>query len=332
MSGAREQSVVSSDVELAPLADVLRREWSADDVQIVRSTRLSAGASRLTWSLDVVADGGPVVPLVLQRQRPGTPGRGTVDVEAQLLRTAHAAGVPVPRLVAADASNEVLGAPFLLTERVEGETIPRRIFRIPETAPLRRRFAADCGRILAGIHALPLADVPGLPRRDELQELVGHLDDALDAHPAFELAVMWLEDNRPPSPHPVVVHGDFRNGNLLVGHEGVRAVLDWELAHAGDPMEDLGWLCVRAWRFGERLPVGGLGTREDLFRAYVDASGRDVDPDVVFWWEVLGTLKWGVICSMQARVHLDGHSRSVELALIGRRVCENEYDLLRMLP
>ena len=332
MSGGHEDPVVGSDGELAPLIGVLRREWSATDVRILRAARLSAGASRLTWSLDVVADGERVVPLVLQRQRPGSPGHGAMEVEVQLLRAAYAAGVPVPRVVAADASSEVLGAPFLLTEHVEGETIPRRIFRSPDMAPLRQRFADDCGRILARIHALPLAAAPCLPRRDELQALVGHLDDALDAHPAFELALMWLEERRPPSSGPVVVHGDFRNGNLIVGPEGVRAVLDWELAHAGDPMEDLGWLCVRAWRFGERLPVGGLGTREELFRAYVDAGGRDVDPDVVFWWEVLGTLKWGVICSMQARAHLGGHSRSVELALIGRRVCENEYDLLRMLP
>ena len=317
--------------QLEPLADVLRREWDAPDVRIVGATPLSAGASRLTSALDVVADGGPVVPLVLQRQRPGSVG-GTLDVEAQVLRTARAGGVPVPRLVAVDASGDVLGAPFLLTERVEGRTIPRRILRDPALGPARERFAADCGRILAGIHALPLAEVPGLPRRDELQELVGHLDRALDPSPAFELALRWLAENRPTAVDPTVVHGDFRNGNLILGPDGIRAVLDWELAHAGDPMEDLGWLCVRAWRFGEPLPVGGLGTREELFSSYAAAGGREVDADVVFWWEVLGTLKWGLICSMQARAHLDGHARSVELALIGRRVCENEYDLLRMLP
>lgn len=318
--------------ELDPLVDVLRREWGADDVRIVTATPLSAGASRLTTAFDVVADGGTVVPLILQRERPGSVGGGALEVEARLLRAAYAGGVPVPRLVAADASGEVLGAPYLLTERVEGETIPRRILRDPALASARERFAADCGRILASIHALPLSGVPELPRRDELQELVGHLDNALHPSPAFELALLWLRENRPPAVDPVVVHGDFRNGNLIVGPDGVRVVLDWELAHAGDPMEDLGWLCVRAWRFGGPMPVGGLGTREQLFAAYVDAGGRAVDPDVVFWWEVLGTLKWGLICSLQARAHLDGHSRSVELAVIGRRVCENEYDLLRMLP
>lgn len=315
---------------LDPLVEVLRRERGADDVRIVDATPLSAGASRLTSSVDVVIDGA-AVSLVLQRQRPGSVG-GSFDVEAQVLRAAYAGGVPVPRLVTVDASGEVLGAPFLLTERVAGETIPRRILRDPSLTPARQRFAADCGRILAQIHALPVAEVAGLPRRDELQELLGHLDDALVPSPAFELALGWLAEHPPPVVEPVVVHGDFRNGNLILGPDGVRAVLDWELTHAGDPMEDLGWLCVRAWRFGERLPVGGLGTRDELFSSYAATSGREVDADVVFWWEVLGTLKWGIICSLQARAHLDGHARSVELALIGRRVCENEYDLLRMLP
>ena len=184
--------------DLEPLLELLREQWRADEVRIVRADALSAGASRLTSALDVVADDGPVVPLVLQRERPGSVG-GAVGLEAQLLSTAYAGGVPAPKLVAFDASGELLGAPFLLTERVEGETIGRRILRSPELAAARERFAADCGRILARIHALPLADAPGLPRRDELQELVGHLDNSLDASPAFELALLWLGAARPRS-------------------------------------------------------------------------------------------------------------------------------------
>jgi len=128
------------------------------------------------------------------------------------------------------------------------------------------------------------------------------------------------------------VHGDFRNGNLVVGPDGLRAVLDWELAHLGDPVEDLAWLCLRAWRFGAALPVGGFGRREELLAAYEAAGGRPVDPRALLWWEVLGTLRWGVICIMQTTAHRAGLSRSVELAAIGRRVCETEHDLLRLLP
>ena len=128
------------------------------------------------------------------------------------------------------------------------------------------------------------------------------------------------------------MHGDFRNGNLIVGADGLRAVIDWELAHAGDPMEDLGWLCVKSWRFGGAQPVGGFGTRADLFAAYERVSGRAIDPDVAQWWEVFGTVRWGVICIVQAMRHLSGAERSVELATIGRRVAEVEHDVMLLLP
>ncbi|MEY3806009.1 MAG: hypothetical protein RIR69_821, partial [Actinomycetota bacterium] len=141
----------------------------------------------------------------------------------------------------------------------------------------------------------------------------------------------WLENNRPTSQRTTLVHGDFRLGNVIVDAGGLRAVLDWELAHMGDPMEDLGWLCVRAWRFGGKGPVAGLGHYDELFDAYEQVAGVRPERDVVRWWEILGTLKWGIMCIVQANTHLSGVSRSHELAAIGRRVCENEYDLIGLL-
>ncbi len=147
----------------------------------------------------------------------------------------------------------------------------------------------------------------------------------------FELALTELAASQPPPREPVLVHGDFRLGNLIVGPEGLRAVLDWELTHAGNPAEDLGWLCVKAWRFGAGAPVAGLGSREELLAAYRAAGGADIGLDELRWWEMLGTLRWGVICLTQAWAHLSGAHRSVELAAIGRRVCEQEWDLLLLL-
>jgi aminoglycoside phosphotransferase (APT) family kinase protein len=128
------------------------------------------------------------------------------------------------------------------------------------------------------------------------------------------------------------VHGDFRNGNLLVGADGLEAVLDWELSHLGDPLEDLGWCCVRSWRFGvpDRV-VGGFGTLDDLLDAYAATSGARPDPEHVRFWTTLGTLKWGVICIAQSFTHLHGLVRSVELAALGRRVAETEWDVLDLL-
>ena len=157
------------------------------------------------------------------------------------------------------------------------------------------------------------------------------LDAAGYPHPTFELAFRWLERNRPDSTRRCVVHGDFRLGNLMVDGTGLAAVLDWELAHVGDPIEDLGWLCVKAWRFGSAKPVAGTGDYASFLAAYADASGVTVTPAVLRWWEVLGTLKWGIMCIMQAQSHLTGGARSHELAAIGRRVCENEHDLFLAL-
>ena len=187
------------------------------------------------------------------------------------------------------------------------------------------------GRALAQLHTIDPTTVPGLAAQDQVRMYRQVLDLSGEPHPAFELAFKWLDDHVPPPCPPTLVHGDFRLGNVMVGPEGLRAVLDWELAHIGDPMEDLGWLCVKAWRFGSALPVAGVGGYEQLIAAYEAASGTTVDPDVVRWWEVLGTLKWGIMCIGQANAHVSGVARSHELAAIGRRVCENEHDLFLAL-
>jgi aminoglycoside phosphotransferase (APT) family kinase protein len=171
------------------------------------------------------------------------------------------------------------------------------------------------------------------PAESEVQRYQEIYDSiAPDAHPAIELALRWLRTHL-PGPSPIgVVHGDFRVGNVMFDERGLRAVLDWELYHAGDPIEDLGWLCVRAWRFGnDAKPVGGVGEREELFSAYERASGRPVDRRRAHFWELFGNCKWAIICIMQAKTHLDGAVRSVELASLGRRTAETEIELVELL-
>ena len=291
-------------MEPADLADLL-----GAPVENVR--RLSGGASRETWSFD--CDGRA---LILRRDPPGT-AKGAMEVEARLLRAAAAAGVPVPEVVASDPS-------YIVMTRIDGETIPRKVLRMEVDG-----LAAQCGSVLAALHRIPVDEFDDLPDNDPLVEWRDMLDAMGEPHPAFELGFKWLAANRPPRTATTVVHGDFRNGNLIVGPDGVRAVLDWELAHRGDPLEDLGWLCVKAWRFGVNdKPVGGFGSYDELRAGY----GASVDMDALMWWQALGTLKWGVMCILQASFHLSGAARSVELAAIGRRVCENEWDLLELLP
>ena len=289
--------------------------------------RLTGGASRETWSFRSGDER-----FVLQRERAGAAAAGrSMESESQLLRAAAAAGVPVAEVVASGAGDTPLGSGYLIARFVPGETIARRILRDDTYAVARDALAGQCGRALAAVHAIDPTDVPALERSDQLRQYREVLDGFGDPVPAFELAFRWLADHRPAPQGETVVHGDFRLGNLIVGGDGLQAVVDWELAHLGDPMEDLGWLCVRAWRFGGGAPVAGVGSYDDLLDAYSAATGKPVDHRVVHWWEVLGTLKWGIMCIVQARTHLDGLSRSMELAAIGRRVVENEHDLLLLL-
>jgi aminoglycoside phosphotransferase (APT) family kinase protein len=309
----------------AALAPVLGPGVHVEDL-----TRAPGGASRETWIFTARGPEGAGRRLVLRRDPAGTAPSG-LRLEGELLRAAHRAGVPVPDVVVVGDDDAALGPGSLIMDFIEGETIPRRILRNEELAPARLHLAAQCGRVLAAIHRIPPLEIPGLPGGDPLEQLRGVVDRLGQPHPAFELAFRWLGDNRPPRSAQGVVHGDFRNGNLIVGTDGIRAVLDWELSHLGDPLEDLGWLCVKAWRFGSDLPVGGLGTVEQLVDAYEEAGGVSVDSAALRWWEILGTLRWGVICIVQTVTHLSAVVRSVELAAIGRRVCEVEWDLLGLL-
>jgi aminoglycoside phosphotransferase (APT) family kinase protein len=254
-----------------------------------------------------------------------------LGAEPSVLKAAFAAGVPVPELVIDGSQSDVLERPFMIVRAVGGETIARKILRDDEFSTARTNLVGQLGRAAAQLHRIDTTSVPGLTVEDQIHRYRVAMDTVGEPHPVFEAAFRWLEQNKPASTGTSVVHGDFRLGNVMVNGNGLAAILDWELAHLGDPMEDLGWLCVRAWRFGGAHPAAGLGSYEELFDAYEAESGIRPDFDVVRWWEILGTLKWGIICISQANTHLSGLVRSHELAAIGRRVCENEYDLIEML-
>ena len=275
---------------------------------------------------------------MLRRDPPGHVIESSRKLEFDLLRAAEAAGVPVPRVRWCGGDDPVLGASFFIMDFVEGETIGRKILRDPELAGARAVLPDHLAQAAARLHTidaaplglrLPPGEGPGAAEIARYAEVLHGI--APDPHPALELAIRWLGARLPAPRAATLVHGDYRIGNVIVGPEGLRAVLDWELAHAGDPMEDLGWLCVRSWRFGaDTEPVGGLCARERLFAAYERASGVAVDPAVVRWWEIFGNFKWAVICIMQAQTFLGG-VKNVELAALGRRIVEMELELLDLM-
>jgi aminoglycoside phosphotransferase (APT) family kinase protein len=285
-------------------------------------TRLTGGASRETWRF--VADGRP---LIVQRQRGGD--QRDMLIEAAVVAAASDAGVPVPTLLHAARSDD--GTAFMILDAIDGQTIARKIQRDDAFEGARPVLVRQFGEALAAIHSMSVDAVSGLVEQDPIEYYTQVMDVLDQPHPVLELVRRWLIDHQPERPTSTVVHGDFRLGNMIVGANGLEAVIDWELAHVGDPMEDLGWLSVKAWRFGQNQPVAGLGSYDELFDAYEQAGGRLVDRDAVHWWEVIGTWKWGIMCILQANAHLSGAVRSHELAAIGRRVCENEHDLFLAL-
>lgn len=295
--------------------------------------QVSGGASRETWTFALHRSDREIERLVMQRA--GTNAGGPAIVaQAALLKVAASRGVPVAEPVYVGDDARLLGAPFIVVPHVEGETVARRILRDPGYAVARTRLVQQCAQALARLHAADPdeAVTPGtLTEPDQLSFWRDTLDRLAQPRPAFEIALRWLDAHRPPATRRAIVHGDFRLGNLIVNGDGLAAVLDWELAHIGDPLEDLGWLCVKAWRFGAPQPVAGVGDYDELTTAYHAAGGDAVDRAALHWWETLGTLKWGIICMLQADKHLSGAVPSVELATIGRRVCENEWDVLDCL-
>jgi aminoglycoside phosphotransferase (APT) family kinase protein len=324
----------------AALARVTARHFGGPAV-IEHLSRESGGASRQTWSFDAIV-GGKRIGLVLRRDPPLA---GKVDgerstsldraTEFRVLAAAFKAGVRAPEPMFELLTDDGLGEAYVM-RRIGGTAIARKLLRDPPYAEARRRIADQLGEILARIHATPLASVPPLACRQAADQIAG-LRRALDLlgqpQPVFELALGWLDRRKPPPiAQPVLVHGDYRTGNYLADESGVTAILDWEGAHLGDPVEDLGWLCVKSWRFGAvDKPAGGFGSREELWAAYERAGGRPVDPARAHWWEVFGTARWGIICHNQAFRHLSGSIKSMELASIGRRAVETEVDLLQLL-
>jgi aminoglycoside phosphotransferase (APT) family kinase protein len=324
------------------LAAFLRRETGAARVVIEDLRRLPGGASRETWAFAAAVGNDPPRRLILRRDPGATSVESDRAQEFRVLRAAHAAGVPAPEPLWLGEDPAILGARFFVMECVDGETLARRLLRNPEYAGARRVLAAQLGAVLARIHAIDVAqdDLTCLPApsggRSPAVEQVERYEQlyrmlAPEPHPVLELALRWLGARVPAARRLTLVHGDYRIGNVVFGAEGVRAILDWELAHVGDPMEDLGWMCVKAWRFGSRLPVGGVGERAELFGAYEAAGGDPVDLEAVRFWEVFGNLKWAVVCIAQARTYLDGGVPSVELASLGRRTAEVEHDLLSFI-
>ncbi len=302
--------------------------------------RLTGGANKTTWSFDADVAGERaqfILQLASARANDadnplaGVSPHLTADEDARLMIAAVKAAVPAPRVRAILQPDDGLGGGYV-SERVAGETLATKILRDERFAGARATMAKQCGTILAAIHRIPVAEVPFLMRLTPAEHIAAQrrIIEYFGFHlPALELGLKWAEKNVPRNARHSVVHGDFRAGNFIVREDGIRCVLDWEIGQSGDPMQDLGWVCVKTWRFGGKKPVGGFGTREDLFEAYEKASGQSVDPAHVRFWEAYGSVRWGIGClSMGLRgMEEDG----IERCAIGRRIEEPLWDFFNLI-
>ncbi|MAE95367.1 MAG: phosphotransferase [Deltaproteobacteria bacterium] len=322
------------------LARALSTTWG-ETAEIEIRDQASAGARRHNVLFDALR-GGERIPLVATIIPNPAIQVMDVEVEAASLRLAESQGMPVPHVHGVWQDTSLVGGPFFVSTRIDGETIPRQVLRLVEAHPgLGATLAGQCGGALARLHAADADKAhEGLirPREDDCvveQALTGVaalIGELLQPSPSFTLGLRWLERHAPAPPERLsVLHGDFRNGNLIVGDDGLRAVLDWEVGHLGDPMEDAAWLCMRMWRFrNDELEVGGFGQRAQLREGYEAAGGAWRD-EAFHWWKVLGTLRWGLGLAGQAKAHIDGSVPNIIMAASGRRVAELEYDLLMLL-
>ena len=328
----------------ARLERVLSREIDGCE-HLADIERLSGGASQETYRLRIETTAG-LRELALRRS-PGGKGEDAraversapgLRIEAKLMRVARQNGIPEPEVFYVLEPGDDLGAGFVM-EWLEGVALGARIVRSPDLAETRPRLARQCGEILGRLHTIDLEDhgldrdLASLGAADFIEQTRGRYEALGTPQPMIDFTARWLTENLPDSPERTLVHNDFRNGNLMVDRTGVIAVLDWEIAHIGDPMRDLGWICTNSWRYGAgpELPVGGFGTYEDLFAGYEATSGRPVDLKRVQYWEVFGSFWWAVSTLGMTQHYRQGLDRSVERVTIGRRTTECQVDCVNLL-
>jgi aminoglycoside phosphotransferase (APT) family kinase protein len=326
----------------SPRSEALAR-WLAEAsgarrVEIAAPEPLRGGALQENWGVEAHFQGGRLAGLqrlVLRAAAPtGVAESLSRPEEFAVLRAAFAAGVTVPEPLFACADREVIGKPFFVMRRAAGTAEPHSITRGGVPASV----AARLGRELALIHRVrpPRPDLAFLPPdRGPLAKIAryrAHLDRHPVPKPVLEWAARWLETHLPPAAETVLCHHDFRTGNYLLDGARVAAILDWEFAGWGDPMEDIGWFCCKGWRFARiDLEAGGISDRDPFYSGYESASGRPIDPDRVRFWEILASLRWAVIALEQSDRYMIGGEQNLDLALTGRRASECELELLMLL-
>jgi aminoglycoside phosphotransferase (APT) family kinase protein len=318
------------------LCDFIARAAGAAGVVLVALERMSGGAVQENWALDVEVDGKPRR-WVMRADAPAAVRESSTRAqEFAVLKAMHAAAVRAPEPLFLCTDPAVTGRQFLIMERLPGVAAGHKVTRDPTLVPDPARLARELAENLARVHRIRPAH-PGLEflktmrARDSIAHYRSYLDTLPRAYPVLEWGLRWCEINAPPREDTTFIHRDYRTGNYLVHDGHLAGVLDWEFPAFGNPLEDVGWMCARCWRFARPdLPVGGIARLADFIPEYERASGRAVAQQDLTFWQVMAHLRWAVIALQQVERHLSGTEPSLELALTGHIIGQLELEILHL--
>jgi aminoglycoside phosphotransferase (APT) family kinase protein len=291
---------MSNPVLAADLSGVLS-EHLGRPVQVADLRRLSGGTSHETWGFNAVT-ADDHLPAVLRRDFERSMLDTDVRTEHDLLTALHRAGVPVPRPWLCAVEGSPLGLPFMVMDRVPGTDLRKDLARPGHGRDLTA-LAEQTVALQARIHALDLATLPTLdptsgPAHEVARWTKVLADAKADPDPLLVTALAWLARHLPAGGDTCLVHGDFKANNLLITPDGELTVIDWELAHPGDPLEDLAWTML--WRTRWDV-VGGLHSQADYTTAYIELTGRHIDEEALRFWHILALVKlWAMFATGMA--------------------------------
>ncbi len=319
----------------------------ATEVEISNLYRIPGGQSRETWSFDAAwrEDGAPMQRgFILRRDPDASVLESDREAEFNVMRAVHGTGIPIPQVLWLEQDAAPLGRPFALMERLDGcEASPQKVLMDGAFMAGRTRMGAEFSEILARIHAIdwraagleflgpPDAAGCGLAEIEKWEAIVAR--EAIWPQPVLRAAFRWLRRHQPrPAQRLVLVHADYRTGNFLALPSGeIVGILDWEMTHLGDPLEDVAWACIRPWRWIGTEHIGGLLDRADFYRMYSEASGIEIDEESVRFWEVLGNVKLAAIFLTGGRSYCEGRTRSAMMAFLGRNTRRLELEVMDLM-
>ncbi|TAK58268.1 MAG: phosphotransferase family protein [Dehalococcoidia bacterium] len=300
----------------------------ASGITVTNLSRIPGGASRETWSFDAAWDqaGNAVKRSFIARRDPtASLLESNNDLEFELYTALQGSGVPVPEPIWIERDGAWLERPFFIMSKLPGASDARALVTTPEWADMTPAIARQKAEILARIHQFDIARVPLLDRPPSAAAAAPYeierwertmRQDTLEPQPVLEMALSWLRRHVPPPPERLtVVHADYRTGNFLYDRSGITGILDWEMAHAGDPIEDLGWLMIKSWRWAGDDRVGGLCSRDEFIKMYEAAGGVKVDRDALKFWEVFSNFKFAIIFITGTKSIVEGKTADLLLAL-----------------